>query len=97
MSRTTFTADVTDAQAQILHRILALMDELSQLADTAADGTVLDACEEAVLAGGRDLQRTLLEQAVQRRIDAAEKKGRRCAAATAGGPRRTAARPAAPY
>lgn len=96
MTRTTFTADVTDAQARILRRLLALMDELDQVADTAADGTVLDACEAAVLTGGRDLQRALLEQAVQRRVDAAEKKGRRCAPAPAGAPRRTAARRAAP-
>jgi hypothetical protein len=93
MTRTTFTADVTDAQAQILRRVVALMEDLDHVADTAAAGTVLDACEAAVLTGGRDLQRALLERAVQRRIDAAEKKGRRCAPAAAAGRRRTAARP----
>jgi hypothetical protein len=43
------------------------------------------------------VQRQLLQQAVQRRIDTAEKKGRRCAPARAGAGRRTAARPRAPW
>ena len=68
-----------------VRRVLALAEELEQLALTAPDGTVLDACEGAVLDKGRDLQRQLLGEAVARRIEAAEKKGRRCAAAPAAG------------
>jgi hypothetical protein len=59
-------------------------------ADTAADSTVLDVCEQAVLSGGKDLPRQVLARAVQRRLAAAEKKGRRAGAARADEPRRTA-------
>ena len=68
-----------------VRRVLALAEELEQLALTAPDGTVLDACEGAVIDKGRDLQRQMLGEAVARRIEAAEKKGRRCAAAPAAG------------
>jgi hypothetical protein len=75
MKRETFTAEVTSAQAQILHQVLALTEELNQLADTAPDGTVFAACESAVVAKGRELNRQLLSDAVARRIESAEKKG----------------------
>lgn len=68
-----------------VRRALALAEELEQLALTAPEGTVLDACEDAVVAKGRDLQSQMLAQAVARRIEAAEKKGRRCANAPAAG------------
>jgi hypothetical protein len=90
MTRKVVTLELTEAQEQFVRRVLGLAEELEQLADTAPDGTVLDACEAAVLTGGRDVQRQLLQQAVQRRIDAAEKKGRRCGRAPAGVGRRTA-------
>jgi len=61
------------------------VEELEQLALTAPDGTVFDACEGAVIAKGRDLQTHLLAEAVARRVEAAEKKGRRCASAPAVG------------
>ena len=68
-----------------VRRVLALAEELEQLALTAPDGTVFDACEEAVVHKGRDLQTQMLSEAVARRVEAAEKKGRRCAAAPAAG------------
>lgn len=68
-----------------VRRVVALAEELEQLALTAPDGTVFDACEGAVLDKGRDLQTQLLAEAVARRIEAAEKKGRRCAGAPAAG------------
>jgi hypothetical protein len=92
MKREIFTAEVTSAQAQILHRVLALMEELNHLADTAPDGCVFDTCEASVLCGGRQVQQQLLQQAVQRRIESAEKKGRRSACASADGPKKTAVR-----
>jgi hypothetical protein len=91
MPRTTFTAEVTESQAALLLRVLALSEELDDLALNAPDGTVFDACESAVLSGGRDLQRQLLQEAVARRVEAAEKKGRRSGNALAGGPKRIAA------
>lgn len=92
MTRTTFTADVTESQAALLRRVLTLSQELDDLALTAPDGTVFDACENAVITGGRDVQRQLLQNAVARRVEAAEKKGRRSAHVPAVGPRRIAAR-----
>jgi hypothetical protein len=74
-----------------VRRVLALAEELERLALTAPDGTVFDACEGAVIDRGRDLQRQLLGEAVARRVEAAEKKGRRCAGARAAGRRRIAA------
>jgi hypothetical protein len=91
MTRTTFTADVTEGQAALLRRVLALSEELDDLALTAPDGTVFDACENAVILGGRDVQKQLLQDAVARRVEAAEKKGRRSGSAPAAGQRRIAA------
>jgi hypothetical protein len=74
-----------------VRRVLALAEELEQLALTAPDGTVFDACEGAVLDKGRDLQRQMLGEAVARRIAAAEKTGRRCVSAAAVGGRKIVA------
>jgi hypothetical protein len=67
----------------IVRRALALAEEMEQLALTAPDGAVFEACEEAVIQKGRTFQVHVLDQAVARRIDAAEKKGRRSAFARA--------------
>lgn len=87
---TTVLIEVPAEQEALVHRLLALHEELQQLALDAPDGTVLDACETAVLAGGRDLSRQLLSDAVARRVEAAEKRGRRSAPVPVAGPRRTA-------
>lgn len=72
----------------IVRRVLAMQAEMEQLALTAPDGTVFDACEGAVIEKGRDLQGQMLSEAVARRIEAAEKKGLRSACAPADGRRR---------
>jgi hypothetical protein len=90
--RPTVSIEVPADHEQLIRRFLALTEELDHLADTAADGTVFDACENMVLLKGRDMQRSLLQEAVQRRIDAAEKKGRPSESARAGGAKKTAAR-----
>jgi len=64
-----------------VRRALALAEELEQLALAAPDGAVFDACEAAVVSQGRDLQTQMLAEAVARRVEAAEKKGRRCVSA----------------
>jgi hypothetical protein len=92
MTRSTYTFECTAAQAELLRRTLALQEELEQLALSAPEGTVFDACEAAVVERGRDLNGQILAGAVARRIEAAEKKGRRSASVPAGGPRRTAGR-----
>jgi hypothetical protein len=67
----------TPEQEELLRKYHAFVMELDQLALTAPAGQVLDQCELAALTKGRDVTRQTLEQAVQRRIEAAEKKGRR--------------------
>lgn len=79
----------------IVRRALALTEEMEQLALTAPEGEVFDVCEAAVIEKGRTLQATLLQEAVARRIEAAEKKGRRSAAVPAAASRRTAGRKSA--
>jgi hypothetical protein len=63
---------------------------MEQLALTAPDGAVFDVCEEAVVEKGRKLQGQVLGEAVMRRIDAAEKKGRRSVSVSAVATNKTA-------
>jgi hypothetical protein len=67
-----------------------MAEEMEQLALTAPEGAVFDACENAVLHQGRQLQSQMLGAAVARRIEAAEKKGRRSASVPAAARKRTA-------
>ena len=77
------TIEVDARHEGLVRRALALAEEMEQLALTAPDGEVFDACEGAVVHQGRDLQAQLLADAVARRIEAAEKRGRRSAPASA--------------
>jgi len=78
MSRKTITLEVdNEAQELLVRRYHALLQEMSELARTAPDGTVIDVLEDVAVEKGRDTMRATLQQAVQQRIDAAEKKGRR--------------------
>ena len=74
----------------IVRRVLAMAEEMESLALSAPDGTVFDACEQAVIEKGRKLQAQVLSEAVGQRIDAAEKKGRRCASVSAVEKKKTA-------
>jgi hypothetical protein len=91
MSRTV-TIEVDARHEALVRRALAFAEEMEQLALTAPDGAVFGACEEAVIAKGRKLQSQMLAEAVARRIEAAEKKGRRSASVSAAARRRTAGR-----
>ena len=86
----TVTIEIPTASEALVRQVLALHDELNALAVSAPDGTVLDACEAAVVPRTRELARQVLSDAVARRVEAAEKKGPRSAPASAGGRRRTA-------
>ena len=77
MSRTTVTLEIDADLAPLLLQYAAYLDEMKHLAKTAPEGTVLSVCEQAVVDRGRDHQRRALTQALQARIDDAEKKGRR--------------------
>lgn len=50
----------------IVRRVLALAEEMEQLALTAPEGRVFATCEEAVIAKGRKLQSAVLGEAVTR-------------------------------
>jgi hypothetical protein len=89
------TIEVDARHEAFLRRALAFAEEMEQLALTAPEGTVFDACEHAVLQRGRKLQSQMLGDAVARRIAAAEKKGRRSAPVPADGRRKTAGRSSA--
>jgi hypothetical protein len=89
---TTVLIEVDAKHEAVLRRALAMVEEMEQLALSAQEGTVVEACEEAILAKGRDLQAQVLADAVARRIEAAEKKGPRSAPAAVAGRRRTAGR-----
>lgn len=82
-------------QEALLRQFHGLLEEMQQLALTAPHGRVLDVCEAAVLERGQEVNRRVLEQAVQQRIAALEKKGRRCERARAAAAARTADRPIA--
>jgi hypothetical protein len=87
----TINLEVPIEHEALLRRTLALAEELHQLALSAPDGTVFDACETAVIGDGRDLQKQMRQEAVARRIGAAEKKGRRSVSARAAAAKKTAA------
>jgi hypothetical protein len=77
MSRKAITIEIDADQEDLLRQYASFLEEMKDLAITAPDGSVLDACEEAVIEKGREHQRRALQKAVQNRLDAAEKKGRR--------------------
>jgi hypothetical protein len=86
----TVTIEIPASSEVLVRQLLALHEELQALALSAADGTVLDVCEAAVVPRGRELTKNILGDAVTRRIEATEKRGRRSGSAPVGEPRRTA-------
>jgi len=84
------TIEVDAKHEAIVRRALAMAEEMEQLALSAPDGTVLDACEGAVVEKGRKFQSEALAEAVTRRVEVAEKKGRRSASVSADARRKTA-------
>ena len=86
----TITIEIPVASEGLVRHLLALHEELEALALSAPDGTVLEACESAVVHKGRDLNKRILEDAVARRIESAEKRGRRSASVRAADPRKIA-------
>ena len=87
---TTVTIEVDAKHEAMVRRALAMAEEMEQLALAAPDGAVFDACETAVVQKGRTFQGQVLAEAVARRIEVAEKKGRRSACAPADAKRKTA-------
>jgi len=89
---TKVTIEVDPKHEAIVRRALAMAEEMEQLALTAPDGAVFEACEDAVVEKGRKLQVQVLGEAVARRIETAEKRGRRSASARADARKKTEAR-----
>jgi hypothetical protein len=87
---TKVTIEVDAKHEAVMRRALAMAEEMEQLALTAPDGAVFDACEEGVIEKGRNLQAHVLGEAVARRIEAAEKKGRRSGSVPAAAKRKIA-------
>jgi phage terminase Nu1 subunit (DNA packaging protein) len=93
MSRKTITLEVDGPdQEALIRNYHALVVELNDLALTAPDGVVIDQLEDLAIERGRETLRLSLQQAVQKRLDDAEKKGPRFASAFAARSVRTAAR-----
>jgi len=65
----------------LVRQALTLIEEMEQLALTAPHGTVFSVCEDAIVDQGRLFQAAVLTDAVTRRIELAEKKGRPSASA----------------
>ncbi len=84
------TIEVPASREAEIRRFLALLEELENLADTAPDGTVLDACESVVVEKGRDINKQILAGAVARRVAATEKRGHLSASANVAAPKKTA-------
>jgi hypothetical protein len=76
MARKVITLEIDAEDEGLIRGYADFVGEMKDLAATAPDGSVLEACEEAVIARGREQQRLVLERACQGRLDAAEKKGR---------------------
>lgn len=78
----TITITVTSAAEETLvEQALAMARDLEELAGAAPAGQILDRCEEAAVEKGREFTRQALEQTIGKRLETAQKKGRRCGAA----------------
>ena len=77
MSRKIVSLEIDPEHEDLLRQYASFLGEIKDLAASAPDGSVLDACEDAVIENGREQQRRLLQQAVQARLAAAEEKGLR--------------------
>src|SRR5579872_2486858 len=80
--RATFHAE-SPLQALLLERALLLAQQLEATADTAPDGLVLAHVEALAVPAARELARQAVQATLQAQAQAAEKKGRRPAAAPA--------------
>jgi formylmethanofuran:tetrahydromethanopterin formyltransferase len=87
---TKITMEFDARHEAMMRQALALAEEIEQLALSAPEGVVFDACEEAVIQHGRTWQAKVLGDAVARRVEAAEKKGRRSASVPAVEKKKTA-------
>jgi hypothetical protein len=67
---------MTPLQRLIVERAFALAQELEATAGSAPHGQIIDRCESFLLGNGREFLRQTLEDTLQARVDALEKKAR---------------------
>jgi hypothetical protein len=80
----TLTIEYRDEAERLgLEQAIAFFTQMRQVAQTAAAGTVLAACEEVALQDGRAFLRRTLAGAIQSRVAQDEQKGGRHATAPA--------------
>lgn len=79
----------SDLQRLILEQALGLAQELERAAGSAPPGQVLDRCEVATLAHGRQFLRDALASVLQQQVTQGEKKGARPGPARADTPAAT--------
>ena len=78
----------SEAERVAYQRAIDYAAEMLRVAQAVPDAQVVDACEGLALDRGRKLLRDSLGDAIQARVDAAEKKGRRSSPAATPGPTR---------
>ncbi len=61
-----------DAERLVIEQAVAYLTQLRRVADDAPAGSALAVAERAALSGGRDLLRSALASALQRRADSAD-------------------------
>ena len=94
IQRTTFHAD-TPLQALLLEQAQLLAQQLQSTADEAPDGQVLARVEALAVPAARELARLAVQATLQAQAQAAEKKGRPAALASAAAASGTRTLPAA--
>jgi hypothetical protein len=67
----------TETDRVMFEQAVAFVVHMRQVAATAPDGTVIDACEKLALADGRQLLRDSLAAAVQSRVGSVDAKKKR--------------------
>ena len=75
--------EMTKEERLLAEQAVLNFRELNAACDKAADGTVLDICEDMAMRQGRELTRKAIETSLQRQAAEVEKKGRRLGRANA--------------
>ena len=76
MSQLTATVEISHpSDVALIERYAMMLGEMRALAEGTSMDKLIDVCELSIIEKGREVSRSSLEQIVQERIAAAEKKG----------------------
>ena len=76
MSQLTATVEIGHpSEVALLERYALMLREVRALAEATSMDQLIDVCEMSIIEKGREVSRSSLEEMVQERIDAVEKKG----------------------